>query len=148
MTFHAPETGTTLVELMVVLACGAIILAIAVPGLEIIRNEWALWGGAHLVETSLFWGRMHSISSNCPLRFEVDPDGRSFHWEDGETSERLDNSIWLLPGQVRITSAPRRSLRFYPKGNAAPSGTFVVQGAAGSYSVVVAITGRIRLQRN
>jgi hypothetical protein len=140
--------GATIMELMIVLACGAIILAIAAPGLEIIQREWALWGGAHMVESSLFWGRMHAISSNGPLRFEVDPDGRGFHWEDAESGEKLDQSVWVLPGTVRIISMPRRSVRFYPKGNAAPAGTFVLENPAGRYKVVVAVTGRIRIERN
>jgi Tfp pilus assembly protein FimT len=142
------EEGDTIAELMIVLACGAIILTLAAPGLEIIQREWALWGGAHMVESSLFWGRMHAISSNGPLRFEVDPDGRSFHWEDAESGEKLDQSVWVMPGTARITSMPRRSVRFYPKGNAAPAGTFVIENAAGKYKVVVAITGRIRIERN
>jgi hypothetical protein len=148
MQYCRSEIGTTVVEIMIVVLCGAIVLAAAAPGLHIIQREWALWGGAHMVESSLFWGRMHAISTNCPLLFEIDPDGRGFHWEDGETGERLDYSVWVLPGGVRIGSAPRRPLRFYPKGNAAPAGTYVVEGAAGRYKVVVAITGRIRLERN
>ena len=148
MTSCKAEEGATIVELTVVLTCGAIILAIAVPGLAIIHREWALWGGAHMVESSLFWGRMHAISSNGPLRFEIEPDGRGFHWEDADTGETLDQSAWILPGKVRITSMPRRSVRFYPKGNAAPAGTFILENPAGKYRVVVAITGRIRLERN
>jgi hypothetical protein len=142
------EKGTTVVEIMTVLVCGAIVLVMATPGLRTIQSEWALWGGAHMVESSLFWGRMHAISTNCPLRFEIDPDGRGFHWEDGETAERMDYSAWVLPGGIRITASPRRSLRFYPKGNAAPAGTYVVEGSAGKYRVVVAITGRIRIERD
>ncbi len=148
MQSYDSAQGTGLVEVLVVLVCGSVILASAAPGLVTIQQEWALWGGAHMVESSLFWGRMHAISSNCPVAFEVDPDGHGFHWEDAETGERLDNFFWLLPGGVRITSSPRRSLRFYPKGNAAPAGTFVVEGSAGKYRVVVALTGRIRFQRN
>ena len=140
--------GATMVELLAVLACGAILLVIAAPGLETLQREWALWGGAHMVESSLFWGRMHAISSNGPLVFEVDPDGRGFHWEDAETGEKVDQSVWMLPGTVRITSMPRRSVRFYPKGNAAPAGTFVVENPAAQYRIVVAIPGRIRLERN
>lgn len=148
MRFCRAESGTALVDVLIVLVCGAIVLVMAVPGLEKIQEEWALWSAAHLVETSLFWGRMHAISTNCPLRFEVDQGGRRVHWEDAETGEVLENSRWILPGRTGITGMPRRPLRFYPKGTAAPSGTYTVEGSAGKYRVIVAITGRIRSRRN
>ena len=140
-------TGTTVVELVVVLLCGAVLLTIAVPGFDRLRDEWTLWGAAHLIRSSLQWGRMHAIASNGSLTFNIDPGGKGFSWADSETGERFEESVRIIPGAVRITSAPNKPLRFYPKGNAAPSGTYVVQGNAGRYRVVVAITGRIRLQR-
>ena len=142
------HSGATLLETTVVIACGAILLAIAVPNLDRLQQEWTLWGAAHLIESSLHWGRMHAISANTSLRFEVDSDGRGYHWADGETGARFEQSIRFLPGRVRIVSAPHKPLRFYPKANAAPAGTYIIQGDAGQYRVIVSVAGRIRIQRD
>ncbi len=144
MKHHA---GTSLLELTVVIACGAILVAIAVPNFDQLQKLWSLWGTAHMIESSLQWGRMHAVSSNSSLMFEIDPGGGGFHWTDTETGLPYEESRRVLPGRIRIVSSPRRPLRFYPKANAAPAGTFIIQGDAGQYSVIVSLAGRIRIQR-
>jgi prepilin-type N-terminal cleavage/methylation domain-containing protein len=140
--------GFSLAELMVVLACTALLLAAAVPNISHLQKEWVLWNSAKLVEVSLQWGRMQAISANAPLLFEIDESRRRFYWVDPESGEPYANSVRHLSGDVRIVASPRRPLRFYQHGNAAPAGTFTVEGEAGSYSVVVSLGGRIRFQRN
>jgi prepilin-type N-terminal cleavage/methylation domain-containing protein len=139
--------GFGLLELVIVLGLIAIIAASAVPGMHRINQEWALWGGARLLESSLLWARTHAIAANDSLALMIDNGGARFYWQD-PTGARYQSSIRLLPAGVRITQAPRRPVCFFPRGNAVPAGTFVVQGATGSYRVVVSALGRIRVQRN
>lgn len=82
------------------------------------------------------------------MLFNVSDDGCRYGWIDAASGEKYSNSTRDLPNKIRIESAPRRPLRFYQYGNAAPAGTYVIQGEAGSYSVVVSPGGRIRIQRN
>jgi type II secretory pathway pseudopilin PulG len=138
----------SLVELVIVLACASIIVAAAVPNLHRLQQEWTLVGGARTVESSLHWGRAYAVSTNNSLMFEVDEDGGGFHWTDPESGEPYGSTIRRLPGRVRIVSAPRRPLRFYQRGNAAPAGTYELQGEVGTYRVIVSPAGRIRIQRN
>jgi prepilin-type N-terminal cleavage/methylation domain-containing protein len=140
--------GYSLVELVIVLACASILLSAGVPNIFRLRQEWTLWGGARLLESSLQWGRMHAIAANTPMLFQVDGGGQHFYWADPLTGNPYEGSVRHLPAGVRIADCPRRPLRFYQHGNAAPAGTYVVEGEAGSYSVVVAPGGRIRIQRN
>ena len=153
MTNHGraqPDTpgGYSLTELVIVLACATVFLTAALPGMVRLQKEWALWGDARMLEASLQWGRMHAISSNTPILFEVDGSRRKFYWVDPESRDPYAGSIRHLSGRIRITASPRRPLRFYQRGNAAPAGTYTIEGEAGSYSVVVSPGGRIRLQRN
>lgn len=134
----------TLVECLVTLTLTGIVLTAAVPGVQHMAQSFALRGGVRLVETSLQWGRSHAISANTSLAFVVDEGGRRFYWKDGPSGERFDGTVRYLPGNVRITSSPRRPLRFYQKGNAVPAGTFVIRGDAGSFRVIVSPVGRIR----
>ena len=140
------DRGYSLLEMAVVLGLLAIIVAGALPGIGRIHQEWALWGGTRLLENSLLWGRIYAVSSNDSLVLAIDPAGRSWCWQDAG-GNRYENSVRDLPAGVAIIQTPRRPLRFYQHGNAAPAGTFVVQGKAGSYRVVVSIMGRIRVER-
>ena len=146
--FENSQTGFSLPELLIVLAIVAIIVTFAVQGFSRIQKEWALWGSARMVETSLQWGRMRAITSNSPVLFEVDEDGLRFAWRDPGTGEVFAASGRVLNGGPRIVSAPRTPLRFYPRGNAVPSGTYKVEGETGSYSIIVTPGGRIRFQKN
>jgi len=101
-----------------------------------------------MMEASLQWGRNYAISSNTSTALIVGSDGRRFYWTDARTGERYGASERHLPGQVRISSSPRRPLRFYQRGNAVPAGTFVIQGEGGSYRVIVSPAGRIRTQKD
>jgi hypothetical protein len=94
------------------------------------------------------WGRMHAISANTSLKFEVDDTGRMFCWVDPATGDRYQNSIRYLPWGVRIVSKPKKSVRFFQHGNAVPAGTYKIQRESESYSVVVSPGGRIRIQKN
>ena len=145
---EAAIDGVSLVELIIVLVGACILLAAAVPSLDRLHREWTLWGAARLLERSLQWGRMHAVATNSSLALEIDPDGRSFHWIDPGGGEPYLSTVRRLPGRIRIAGSPSRSLRFFPRGNAAPAGTFVLQGEGGSYRVVVNLAGRIRLERN
>jgi hypothetical protein len=143
----AEDHGVTLGELLIVLMSATILLSAAIPGVVQLENEWTLWGGIGMLETSLQWGRMHAVSANTSLIFMV-PDNKTFYWVDPVTGDPYEGSTKQLPAGLSIAGYPRRPLRFYPHGNAAPSGTYTITGSAGSYSVIVSPGGRIRVQRN
>ncbi len=140
--------GYSLTELLIVITCAAILLTAAVPNIAHLRQVWALWGSARVLEASLQWGRMHAIAANAPILFMVDEGRQEFCWEDPVTGEPYEDSVRSLLHGVRIVRHPSRPLRFYQHGNAAPAGTYVLENQAGSYSVVVTPGGRIRFQKN
>ena len=140
--------GYSLVELLVVITCTGILLAAAVPNIAHLHQVWSLWGNARVLEASLQWGRMHAITANAPVLFEVDESRQKFYWADPATGNPYEDSVRNLSHGVRIIKCPKRSLRFYQHGNAAPAGTYIVKNQAGSYSVIVTTGGRIRFQKN
>jgi len=138
--------GFSLPEAIIVLWLAVILAAAALPGVIRLGRGWALVGGTRMLESSLLWARMHAVTSNDSLALIVEPGGRRFMWQDS-TGSLYGNSIRDLPGGIAITKSPSRPLRFYQHGNAAPAGTFVVQGTTGSYRVIVSLMGRIRIER-
>jgi Tfp pilus assembly protein FimT len=133
---------------MTALTCAAILLAVAVPNIAHLQRIWGLWGSTRTVEASMQWGRMHAIASNAPILFEVDDSGQKFYWVDPVSGNTFADSVRYVSRGVRIVAFPRRPLRFYQHGNAAPAGTYTLSSEAGSYSVVVSPGGRIRIQKN
>jgi Tfp pilus assembly protein FimT len=140
--------GYSLAELSIVLMCAAILLSAAIPNISHLCREWNLWGGARALESSLQWGRMRAISGNTPLLFAVDDDRQKFYWIDPVSGDPYAGTVRQLSNDLRIVACPKRPLRFYQHGNAAPAGTYTIKGDAGSYSVVVSPGGRIRIQRH
>ncbi len=140
--------GFSLVELIVVVMCAAVLISAAAPNVASLQREWTLWGSARTLEASLQWGKMHAISSNTSILFAVDEAGQNFYWADPSSGDMYSGSERRLPNGFHIVSCPKRPLRFYQHGNAAPAGTYTIQGATGSYSVVVSPGGRIRIQKN
>jgi hypothetical protein len=139
--------GFSLIELIIVLMGATILMAAAIPGISRLQQEWNLWGGARMVEASLQWGRLHAVSANTPVLFSIEDD-RTFCWVDPIGGDRYADSIRKIPAGLSIISSPKRPLRFYPHGNAAPAGTYGIKGSTGSYSVVGSPGGRIRVQKN
>ena len=104
--------------------------------------------GVRILETSLYWARIHAVTTNSPLRLIIEEEGKCFYWEDRQNREILSQSKRILPRRVRIVASPRSPLCFYQHGNAAPAGSFVLQNNAGTCRVVVNLRGRIRVQRD
>jgi Tfp pilus assembly protein FimT len=141
------SSGTTFVETLVVLWCATILVGAGLPAFHRASLEWRLWSGMQLTLSSLYWGRAYAVSSNGPVLFEVDAGGRSFRWRDPENGDAFTATERHLPAGISIVAAPARPLRFYPRGNAAPAGSFVIAGEAGRYRVVVNLAGRVRYER-
>jgi Tfp pilus assembly protein FimT len=139
-------TGTTYAEVMVALVCFAVVAACAVPSIYGLSQAWNLRGAVELFEVSLLWGRLHAVTANTAMVLIVESGGRCLYWSD-PAGARYEESVRCLPAGTRIIAAPSRPLRFYQHGNAAPAGSYVLQGVAGSYRIVVNPGGRIRVQR-
>lgn len=139
--------GTGLLEILLVLGLIGVMAGGAVPSAHRIRQAWALWGSAHLVESSLLWARAHAVAANDSLTFIIDQNGRRFYWLAPDGS-RYETSVRYLPAGVSIIKSPIRPLRFFQHGNAVPAGTFVIQGEAGNCRVIVSVMGRIRIERD
>ena len=140
--------GYSLAELLVVLACMAVVTTAAVPNIAHLQGIWTLWGDTRNLEASMHWGRQYAIAANTSVLFEIDESGQKYYWVDGTAGDIYSESIRHLSRDALIVASPKRSLRFYQNGNAAPAGTFTLKSGAGSYSVVVSPGGRIRIQKN
>ena len=141
---YGSTTGSSLAELLLALALAAVLASFALPGVARIERAWILWESAKAVEASLQRGRMRAITANTSIRFDVSADG--YGWSDPESGEPYAASLRDFPRGIRITSSPSHPLRFHPRGNAAPAGSFTVADGTGAYRIVVGPGGRIRFE--
>ncbi|MBN2338128.1 MAG: GspH/FimT family pseudopilin [Acidobacteria bacterium] len=141
---YGSPAGSSLTELLLALALAAVLASFALPGVARIERAWTLWESAKAVEASLSWGRMRAITANTSVRFDVSAEG--YGWSDPESGAPYTASLRDFPRGIRITSSPSRALRFHPRGNAAPAGSFAVADGTGAYRIVVSPGGRIRFE--
>src|SRR5512136_688518 len=86
-------SGFSLAEVTIVIACASILMAASVPNLYRLREEWSLWGGVHILESSLQWGRARAVTANTSTMVIIAGDGRSFYWADGYSGNRYEHSL-------------------------------------------------------
>lgn len=145
--------GFTLLEILVVLALAAIILALVLPrlggGLEGLRVRTASRQVAALLRSA----RVHAIARGQTVAVTVDPRGGTLQVESAGragTSRRL-----TLPAGIRLAvldeaARPRGDrptrIRFSPRGGS-DGGALAVTGAGRRISIVVdPLTGRVSIQ--
>ena len=69
--------GFTLVELSIVLVSALIIMASAVPFVDVVLDQYNLVLAAQGIATQMQGTRMRAVSSNEPLRLRFGPDRKS-----------------------------------------------------------------------
>ncbi|HSR69544.1 MAG TPA: prepilin-type N-terminal cleavage/methylation domain-containing protein [Acidobacteriota bacterium] len=135
------ERGFQLIELLLVVAILAVAGAIGAGVYSRLTDHYRLQQGGFQVAGLLRSARTLALAGAAPLEVVPGPDGRGLGLRIGQAPPLR----WIfLPQQVRLVSAPRRPLRFFSRGQAAPAGRFRLQGRFGSLDVIVAPWGRVR----
>lgn len=160
-----PPGGFTLTELLVTLAVGAMLLALAAPSFSRQRGEAALRSATSQTVAALHLARRMALARGQSITVCPSADGRRCGFDGAEwllfandaagSQARLDDGEelirrWRLPTGVRV-SGTRGHAAFHPRPGAAATVTFEfrhvgVPGAA--LSVVVSQTGRPRVSRS
>ena len=139
------EKGSTLFELVTVMAIIAVFAAVSMPSAAHVGSAVSSAEGARRLALVLRAAQAEAQSRSAPVRVEVDEDG------DYAVTAGADR---LMSGRLgaRITSTyPGGAIEFSGRGWAglpgSPSpraGHFSVQGAAASRTVIVQLSGCVR----
>lgn len=113
-----PDAGFTVIEVIAVLAILSIGLAIAVPRIDGMRQDWTLKEAASLIVARLELTRDRAIATSRSQTFAVDPVSRSY-WSDTRPE------IKHLPAGIAIEDSPGSeplpiAVEFQPDGRATP----------------------------
>lgn len=154
------QRGVTLVELMTVIACLAILAAIALP--TWIKNGWPvhrLKNATHQVISDIRLARTRAVSANQAYRLRFDPatdsyllerdvsPGESFSWLADGVPRRFGSGGGASFSGVHIAGEEEYALIFRPTGRVT-SKTITLQSATGhTMKIVCSMAGRIRVDR-
>lgn len=154
------QTGMTLMELMMAIACLGILSAIAVPyWIGNGRPAYRLKNAAHQIVSDIRLARARSVATNRQFRIRFDPVSDSYLVEKGDSSS--GSVSWVVEGSPRcfgqdgnplfsgvgILGDEEYSVFFRPTGGMT-SGSITIQNDGGQVvRVVCSMAGRIRLVR-
>ncbi len=154
------QQGVTLVELMVVLGCLAILAAIAVPTwISSARPAYRLKNAAHQVITDVRYARMRAIATNREYRLRFDPSSDSYRMERGDLAS--GSFSWTAEGTrrhfgsgagpsfsgIQITGEKEYSIVFRPTGTVSSATVTLKNTLKRTVKIVCSMAGRIRLVR-
>lgn len=157
------EHGFTLVELLLATVLGALLLALATPGLSRQRGEAALRSGSTRVLAALQLARRAALARGQSVTVCPTVDGTNCSLQGGSwmlfvnvpggTDGRRDPDDeivqrWSLPAGV-VIGGTRGHAAFQPRPGAATTVTFTLCHPAveAGLAIVVSQTGRPRVQR-
>lgn len=143
--------GFTLMELIVVVAVLGILATIAAPAFQQFLTERRLNGAARLLMTDLLNARMQAVTQNNRFLVSILDAGRYQVLDDGNENGAFDSGESRLIRNMQdnfhdVQVAANNSPIFLPRGTVTNMATFTLSNNAGKRNVVVAATGRVRIE--
>lgn len=138
--------GYTLLELMIVLALAATLAAVTASGFRTLVDSASISAATRVVHQHVLRARAVAVYGRCKVRLRK---GATAELELVDARDSVLASVRLTrAGPLGIDSFRVRpaSLRFNPRGQAAPGSIYLYRGRKGA-RVVVNFLGRVRVQR-
>lgn len=135
--------GTTLAELLVVVALGAVIGSIAMVAVPRVVHGLRLAGTARTVASALRLARGQALSGGAPIEAWFDRAAPAVETRDGGGAVLARHA---LPGGVTITGMPVRGRVSFSGLGTAENGTLALGAGGVTRGVVVNQRGRVRVQ--
>lgn len=139
------EAGFSLIELVVVLAIVAIVLAVAIPAFGK-RNDFAILRANALgVSAKLRLLRAAALQSNRPASMTFDTTARSVSYDPAKSVTQLPQGIQLSVTMARLASDDGRQTRimFFPDGSSTGMRLQLVSGPDKCVVEVLSLTGAV-----
>ncbi|MFW6088439.1 MAG: GspH/FimT family pseudopilin [Gemmatimonadota bacterium] len=137
--------GFTLIELLIALSTLGTLLTMSWTGLRTFREASALRAAARQVVAELSLARRMAVNRRETIRFAAAGEDLALTAEDGGVLIRL---VLAGPDALPVDSLRVRpaTLRFNPRGQAAPGSVYLYRGRR-SIRIVCNFLGRLRIER-
>jgi type II secretory pathway pseudopilin PulG len=141
---RAGREGYSIIQLMMVLSLVSVLAVLALPDLTRRFSHDRLNRSAHQLASDLRWARQLAITSHLRthLRFIsaetylIEKEDPVSGWSAAAPPVELSPGIHLQRGGTP---------QFDPKGVVVPTASFVLEGRGESRTVIVSMTGRVRI---
>jgi general secretion pathway protein H len=139
--------GFTLIELIVVLAIAALLVAVVMPFGAHRRDHDALASGAREIAASLRLARSRAILQDRPASFLVDVEN-GFYRPPGATASRpvpAGSHLALFTASEELLGEGTGTIRFYPDGSSSGGGIALSRGGDRFDVLVDWLTGGVSI---
>lgn len=143
----ALSPGFTLLELLVVLAIAALLLAVTPPLITSALPGVELKASARRVVAGLRLAREEAIRSGGDIAFTLDVEERTFEVDGGFRNGKLsaDLDLKLEAAETEMLNERQGAVRFFPDGSSTGGRVILAHDDRGFQVGIQWLTGRIRM---
>jgi type IV fimbrial biogenesis protein FimT len=143
MASHASEQGFSIFDLLTAIAIIAILATIALPSMTQEMAKYRLNGAARQLAGELMAARMRAVAQNRSVKVSF-PDDQVYKVCDA-ICEGDPKVVNIRDSYKDITIKSGNDIIFNQRGSSSTFGTIYVSNGKGTKSIVVAITGRVKI---
>ncbi|HUG44776.1 MAG TPA: GspH/FimT family pseudopilin [Acidobacteriota bacterium] len=136
--------GYTFVELLLVLAAGAVIASVAVPQVQQSLSIYRLMSSASRLASELDYARTLAMSRNAVFQVAINPTTRTFQIVDEADLDHPPRSAHRLEAGIQFVNPPAQ-IRFFSRGHAQQGDVTLSDGWGSFITIEVSPSGLVRL---
>jgi len=145
------DRGYTLMELVIVMSILSIVALLSQNWLTSQLPKWRLNGATRQVVSDFMGAKMQAVTQGNKHRVTFLDDHHYTILDDDNSNGRPDPGELLVTRDIQtdyvdVTLTSTNNPIFHPRGTASNLGTITLKNSAGSKSISVGITGRVKVQ--
>ena len=145
------DRGYTLMELMMVMTIVVMVLSLSQSWVTSQLPKWRLNGATRQVVSDFMGAKMQAVTQGNKHRVTFLDNHHYAILDDDNSNGRPDPGELLVTRDIRtdyvdVTMSWTNNPIFHPRGTASNLGTVTLKNSAGSKSISVGITGRVKVK--
>jgi len=145
------KNGFSLIEMIIAVAILAVLSGAAVTVYVGMKPSISLSGATRQIMGDFMWARMRAVSQNNEFKIFFLDDHRYQILDDDNNNGNIDSSELTVTKDIQdeyydVTFTSTDNPIFQPRGNAAPTATITITNSIMTKTVIIAITGRVKIE--